>query len=165
VIRRFDHVAMAFYDLRPALELFRDVLGGKCVQAVSDDNGFDVLQFEFPDGSRVEALAPGAAPGFVDKFLSTRGEGLHHLTFFVDNLHEAVELCRGSGYKVVEESYSNDEWMEAFLSPTATHGVLIQLVQSSLDLAGQDKQYWAPGGPEEVIRRADLRRAQARGHI
>lgn len=158
MISRFDHAAVAVSDLRAALALFRDLLGGTCVQAVSDDTRFDFLQFEFPDGSRIEAIAPGSMPGFVDTFLERRGEGLHHLTFFVDDLRAEVDRCRAAGYIVVDEDYSDEGWMEAFLSPRGTHGVLIQLAQSSLDLAGQDRRFWLEGGPEEVVRRADARR-------
>lgn len=157
MITRFDHVAVAVRELRPAIRLFRDVLGGHCVQAMSDDDRFDTLQFQYRDGSRIELIAPGATPGFVDHFLAARGSGLHHLTFFVDDLREAVERCRTAGYRVVDEDYSDAQWMEAFLSPRATGGVLIQLAQSFLDLAGQDARWSISGGAEEVIRRAEAR--------
>jgi hypothetical protein len=62
MVSRFDHAAVAVSDLRTALALFRDLLGGTPVQAVSDDR-FDALQFEFPEGPRLEAIAPGGKPG------------------------------------------------------------------------------------------------------
>lgn len=52
-------MAVAVRELRPAVRLFPDVIGGHCMQAMSDDNRFDALQFQYPDGSRIVLIAPG----------------------------------------------------------------------------------------------------------
>ena len=140
MITRLDHVAVAVHDPEPAARLWGELLGGRFVQGEPDWHGFGFLQFEYPNGSRVEIISPASdRDGFILKFLEKRGEGLHHLTYITDDIHKEVERFRGSGYRVVDEDYSWEPWQEAFLHPRSAHGVLIQLAQSSLTLAEQDE--------------------------
>ena len=116
---------------------------GEYRQGDPDWNGFAFAQFAFPGGGRVEILAPGAdTTGFVVKFLRRHGEGLHHVTFVVDDLQAEVLRLRGKGQQVFGERYSDPHWMEAFIS-LPLHGgrVLMQLAQSDLAAEEQDKAW------------------------
>jgi len=105
--------------------------------------GFAFVQFSFPGGGRVELLAPGNDPsGFVVKFLERHGEGVHHLTFVVDDLRAEVLRLRAAGQHVFGENYSNSHWMEAFISPGLDGSrVLIQLAQSDQSTEQQDADW------------------------
>ena len=105
--------------------------------------GFAFAQFSFPGGGRVELLAPGNDPsGFVVKFLERHGEGVHHLTFVVDDLRAEVQRLRESGQRVFGENYSNSHWMEAFISPGLDGSrVLIQVAQSDQTSEQQDDDW------------------------
>lgn len=105
--------------------------------------GFAFAQFAFPGGGRVELLAPGNDPsGFVVKFLQKHGEGVHHLTFVVDDLRKEVERMRSEGQRVFGENYSNPHWMEAFITPGLEGSrVLIQLAQSDQTPEQQDEDW------------------------
>ena len=116
---------------------------GEYRQGDSDWNGFAFAQFAFTGGGRVEILAPGAdTTGFVVKFLRRHGEGLHHVTFVVDDLQAEVLRLRGKGQQVFGERYSDPRWMEAFIN-LPLHGgrVLMQLAQSDLAAEEQDKAW------------------------
>ena len=142
-VNRLDHFAVAVRDPQPAAHLYGDLLGGRYVQGVSDWHGFGFIQFEYPNGSRLEVIFPGSdAEGFVPRFLAKHGEGMHHMTFVVDDLRAEVGRFQAAGHRVVDESYSDPHWQEAFVSPLTAHGTIIQLAQSDLDQAEQDLQ-WA----------------------
>jgi len=116
---------------------------GEYRQGDPDWNGFAFAQFAFPGGGRVEILAPGAdTTGFVVKFLRRHGEGLHHVTFVVDDLQAEVLRLRGKGQQVFGERYSDPHWMEAFIN-LPLHGgrVLMQMAQSDLAAEEQDKAW------------------------
>jgi methylmalonyl-CoA epimerase len=150
-VTRLDHVAVAVHDPTPATHLYGDLLGGRYVQGVPDHKGFGFIQFEYPNGSRLEVIFPASdGDGFLPQFLRKRGEGLHHITYGVDDLAAEVERFRDQGYRVVDENYTDPRWQEAFLSPTTTGGVLIQLAQSSLPLSGQDER-WRGNALERVL--------------
>ena len=62
---------------------------------------------------------------------SSRGEGLHHVTFKTDDIHAAVTELRAKGFELVDVNLDNPHWKEAFLRPSKSHGTLIQVAQSS----------------------------------
>jgi catechol 2,3-dioxygenase-like lactoylglutathione lyase family enzyme len=151
LITRLDHVAVCVRDPRPAAQLWGELLGGRFVQGVPDWRGFSFIQFEYPNGSRLEIISPASdRTGFAATFLARRGEGLHHVTFMTDDLAVELERLRGTGYRVVDEDYADPQWQEAFLSPSSAHGVLVQLAQSSLTQEEQDAR-WGGEPLEKVL--------------
>jgi methylmalonyl-CoA/ethylmalonyl-CoA epimerase len=128
-IVRVDHVAWATWDATAHVRLLTDVLGGKFVDGGDDTGpGFRWLQFQLP-GGKVEVIEPLSRDGFLYKFLTKRGEGMHHMTLYVPDLAKAIEQARTAGYTPVDINLHNDFWKEAFLSPRETNGILIQLAQ------------------------------------
>jgi len=112
-------------------------------QGDSEWKGFAFAQFAFPGGGRVEILAPGTdATGFVVKFLRRYGEGMHHVTFVVDDLHAEVVRLREKEQQVFSENYSDPHWMEAFINlPLQGSRVLVQLAQSDLTVEERDEAW------------------------
>jgi methylmalonyl-CoA/ethylmalonyl-CoA epimerase len=145
---RLDHVAFAVWDIGKATEFWTQVMGARYMQGDADWRGFAFAQFGFAGGSRVEVLTPGTdASGFVVKFLRRYGEGVHHLTFMVDDLRAQVERVRSHGRAVFGEDYADPQWMEAFFSlELAGNRVLVQLAQSDLGLEEQDAAWGTPLG-------------------
>src|SRR6266567_9285111 len=123
-----DHIAFAVWDLSRATALWGDVMEGQYRQGDADWRGFAFAQFAFPGGGRVEILAPGSdTTGFVVKFLRRHGEGLHHVTFVVDDLHAEVVRLREKEQQVFGDDYSDPHWMEAFINlPLQGSRVLVQ---------------------------------------
>jgi methylmalonyl-CoA/ethylmalonyl-CoA epimerase len=76
----------------------------------------------------MEPLDPGGALG---RFLAARGEGIHHLAFAVPDITAALTRARAAGLRVVDEDPRPGAGgtRVAFLHPSGTHGVLIELVE------------------------------------
>lgn len=155
---RLDHVAIAVWDISKAAGFWGDVLEGQYRQGDPDWRGFAFAQFAYPGGGRVEILAPGSDDtGFVVKFLRRFGEGLHHITFVVGDLREQVTRIRGLGHRVFGEDYTNQHWMEAFVSPgLAGSRALVQLAQSDMTVEEQDRA-WGGKTLRSVLEVAALR--------
>ena len=126
---RFDHVGIAVNSIKDALKLYRDVLGGEYLMG-ADQDGWRWLQLRFPDGGKIELLEP-LGDGFLARFLETRGEGLHHVTFKTDDIEAAILLLEDNGFELVDVRLDNRHWKEAFLRPSKAHGTLIQIAQSA----------------------------------
>lgn len=125
-----DHVAIATWDITNVVHLFKDVLGATYVDGGDDHaGGFRWLQFRLP-GGKIEVLEPLHRDGFLYRFLTKRGEGLHHVTLYVHDLGEAIAQLKAAGYQPVDVNLDNDFWKEAFLHPRDTSGVLIQLAST-----------------------------------
>ncbi len=125
----FDHVAVAVRSIKQALKLYRDGLGGEYLMR-GDQDTWRWLQLRYPGGGKVELLEP-LGEGFLSKFLDSRGEGLHHVTFKTDDIEAAIAHLRELGFELVDVDLSNLHWKEAFLRPSKSHGTLIQIAQSS----------------------------------
>lgn len=125
-----DHVAFATWDVTNTVRLLTDVLGGAYVDGGDDDTaGFRWIQFRLP-GGKIELLEPLHRDGFLYRFLTKRGEGLHHVTLYVRDLGEAIPRLTAAGYEPVDVNLDSDYWKEAFLHPRDTSGVLIQLAET-----------------------------------
>lgn len=128
----FDHAAIAAHRLRDLLPLYQDVLGGEFL--AGDDNqrvGYRALQLGYPDGTRIELMEPLAGSTFFDRFFAGRGEGLHHITFKVPDIHNALTVLERHGLATFGVYLDDPHWKEVFLHPKNVNGVLVQLAQAS----------------------------------
>lgn len=124
----FDHVAVAVRRIADATTLVEDLLGGVPGEG-GEGRGFTFQQWTVPGGT-IEALEPRGDDSFLHRFLDGRGEGLHHITFKVQDLPQWAARFRAAGYRVVGENYDNPAWREIFIHPKSAHGVLIQLAET-----------------------------------
>lgn len=143
---RFDHVAVAAPRIRDLLPIYHEMLGGRVV--VGGDNprvGYRALQLAYPDDRRVELMEPLPGSTFFDRFFRrTGGGGVHHLTFLVPDIHEALRVVEAGGFTPTSVFLENPDWREVFLHPKESFGTLIQLVQAN-------KQPWRPPTLEDVL--------------
>ena len=128
---QLDHVAIAVRDIRASMHIYCDVLGATFLFAGDqDDQAFRFAQFRFPGGGKVELVTP-LGPGFVQRFLDTRGEGVHHVTLKTPDIYAALAHLERTGVTPMNVNVSGEAWKEAFIHPRDAHGTLIQIAQSS----------------------------------
>jgi methylmalonyl-CoA/ethylmalonyl-CoA epimerase len=127
---RILHVSIAVRSLEQALPFYRDVLGLRVAEeATLADQGVRAALLPMQDGE-VELLQPVDPEGGVARFLARRGEGLHHLCFETPDISAALEHLRAAGLPLIDQSPRPGlAGMIAFLHPTASHGVLVELTQ------------------------------------
>jgi heme-degrading monooxygenase HmoA/catechol 2,3-dioxygenase-like lactoylglutathione lyase family enzyme len=124
---RFDHVCVAGPAMRPLLDRYVDVLGGRFLWGEVLPVGAVVVTVGYPNG-HVELMAPTPGSTFLDSFLErTAGTGgLHHVTWTVPDLRAAVARFEAAGDTVFGATYDDPAWSEAFVHPRSG-GVLLQL--------------------------------------
>lgn len=128
-----DHVAIAVRSIPDALPLFVDALGGSFLFAGDQiDQGFRFAQFRLPGGGKVELVTSLAPGSFVDRFIERRGEGVHHVTFKVPDIHRAIAHLEALGVPLMNVRTDGDDWREAFIHPRDAHGTLVQVAWSRL---------------------------------
>ncbi|MQA03760.1 MAG: hypothetical protein GEV07_13910 [Streptosporangiales bacterium] len=94
--------------------------------------------------------------GFLQRFLDRHGEGVHHLTFVVPDVEQAIRQVTELGLTLVSTDLAHPPWRETFIFPDAVHGVVIQLADSSVGyppveelLATRDRDpSWVPNNRE-----------------
>lgn len=127
-VRRFDHVAIAVADLRGAVRLYHDVLGGEFISGGDDEDlAIRTLQLRFPPGSKVELMTPLTEDCYLQRFIDKHGSGFHHATMFVEDLANTIEKLTADGFEVVDTDMASTVWKETFVRPSSGFGALLQL--------------------------------------
>jgi catechol 2,3-dioxygenase-like lactoylglutathione lyase family enzyme len=126
----FDHIAIGLPRIADALAVVVGALGG-VPEAASPSRGFNWGCWLFAGGGRVEVLEPSGADGFLHRFLTQRGPGIHHVTFKVPSLDDACRRAEVLGYEVVGRDESRPSWKEAFLHPRRALGIVVQLAEAT----------------------------------
>ncbi|MFH1124438.1 MAG: methylmalonyl-CoA epimerase [Pseudomonadota bacterium] len=130
MIKRVSHIGIAVEDLEEARAFFRD----NFALPSSDRENFGELHFSFVPmgGTDVELLQSTEPDGQIAKFIGKRGEGIHHISFEVDDIQGELDRLKGKGIRLINEKpYLNaHKELVAFIHPKSTFGVLIELIQS-----------------------------------
>jgi methylmalonyl-CoA/ethylmalonyl-CoA epimerase len=128
---RIDHIGVAVEDLDAAIELY----GGSFEMREQHretvaDQGVEAVLLEVGEG-HVELLRPLADDTAIGKFLASRGPGLHHVAYKVDDIDAALERLRAAGVRLIDETprVGIQGKRIAFLHPRATGGTLTELVE------------------------------------
>ena len=135
-----DHSAVAARRIRDLLPIYRDLLGGTFVRGGDNTRvGYRAIQLAFSNGNRIELMEPLEGSHFFDSFFERRGPGgLHHITFKVDSIEDAVESMKASGYSLTGLHLEDEAWREVFFHPREAYGTLIQLAHGEGEYAGPD---------------------------
>lgn len=124
---RIAHIGIAVRTLDEILPFYRDLLGlGET--PLDDFDGARITGLSAGD-SLVELLEAESAESPIAKFVAKRGPGIHHICFAVDDLEATLERCRAAGVRLIDEKprLGAEGKRVAFLHPSATAGVLIEL--------------------------------------
>jgi len=124
---KLDHIGIAVKSLAEARKFFEGVLGARFLyEHENPEAGYRLIELDL-NGVTFELLEPLGDESFLRAFLEKRGEGLHHLTFDVPKSKEKIAELKERGVRVVDEREFSPDSYEAFISPRASHGVLIQI--------------------------------------
>jgi methylmalonyl-CoA/ethylmalonyl-CoA epimerase len=123
------HIGIAVRDLDAILPFYRDILGLEDVP-LDDADGARIAGLAAGD-SLVELLEPESPDSPIGKFVAKRGPGIHHICFAVDDLDGTLERCRAAGLRLIDETprHGAEGKRIAFLHPSATAGVLVELTE------------------------------------
>ena len=126
---RIAHIGIAVDALDRTLPLYRDVLGLQ-EQPLDDADGARIAGFRSGD-SLVELLEAQHPDSPIGKFVAKRGPGIHHICFAVDDLNATLDRCRRAGVRLIDQEprMGAEGKRIAFLHPSSTGGVLIELTE------------------------------------
>jgi len=129
---KIEHVALAVADLDAAIAHYRDVWGIEVSHRETVvDQGVEEAMLPFGD-TFLQLIAPAGEETTVGRFLASRGEGLHHLAYEVDDLPRTLEDLKAKGVQLIDEvpRPGGRGHLVAFVHPKSNHGLLVELIQS-----------------------------------
>ena len=130
-MEKLEHIGIAVRNLDDANKLFARLLGREHYKI--EEVASEGVRTSFFDigGVKIELLEASHDNSPIARFITKKGEGVHHLAFEVQDIHESLKKYAGEGYQLVnaEPKPGADNKLVFFLHPKSTNGVLIELCQ------------------------------------
>lgn len=126
-----DHIAIATRGLEEAAAVWRAALGLEPDRTEEiAEQGVKVAMLPIGE-THIELLEPLRDDSPISKFLDKRGPGIHHIAVRVDDIRAALAQLKEQGTRLIDESPRKGFGgsLVAFIHPSATNGVLLELVQ------------------------------------
>lgn len=129
MIEGLAHVGVAFKNLDEGIAFFEEKFGGKLNTALGKEGKMNfglhisamvsvgTLVFEL-----MEPTQEGVGP--VGKFLTERGEGIHHISFKVDSYKASKEDFEAKALKILDAGGAM-----GFIHPKSAKGILIEFTE------------------------------------
>ena len=131
MIRRLHHVGIAVNNLDESVALYERILGLKpsLIEEVPCQEVREAI-FRVGEGVEIDLLEPTGPDSAVTKSLASRGQGLHHICFEVDDIDEELKAMAGKGVELIDrQGREGVAGKIGFLHPKSINGVLVELVQ------------------------------------
>jgi len=131
-VKGLSHVALAVPDADAAAERMIAALGAVRGEEELLDGGMLRVLFLKLGPVTIELLEPRSPEHTVARFLGTRGPGLHHVSFDVEDLEGLLARAKAAGVRAIDETPRAGAHGSrvAFLHPKSLFGTLIELCQS-----------------------------------
>jgi methylmalonyl-CoA/ethylmalonyl-CoA epimerase len=130
-IKNIDHIGIAVNSIEEGKNFFTDMLGLK-LQKTETIEEQKVKTGFFPiTDSELELLESTSPDGPVAKYIASRGEGVQHIAFRVENIDEALKELKEKGVRLIDQEPRKGAGGAkiAFIHPKASHGVLVELCE------------------------------------
>lgn len=128
---KIHHIGIATSGIDDAADVWRDLLGLRA-DRTEEVAGQKVRVCTLPVGeSRFELLEPMSADSPISRFLEKRGGGIHHIAVSVEDIRATLADLKAKGAKLIDEHprAGAGGCLVAFIHPSSTGGVLLELVQ------------------------------------
>jgi methylmalonyl-CoA/ethylmalonyl-CoA epimerase len=129
---KIDHIGIATGGIAEVANFYREALGLK-IEEIEEVAEQKVRVAMLPIGeSRIELLEPTTADSPISKFLAKRGPGIHHVAIQVENIRDALRKMKEEGARLIDEEPRTGAGgcLVAFVHPSSTGGVLVELVEN-----------------------------------
>jgi len=134
MLRQISHLGLAVKDLDAAIRLYEGVFGLKVEHRwVAEADRMEAASFRV-GAVEIELMQPLEEDSPVGRFITRRGEGIHHIAYKVDDVAEALTRARESGIDTIDEEPrggGDGRTRIGFLHPRSTFGVLTELEEDA----------------------------------
>jgi methylmalonyl-CoA/ethylmalonyl-CoA epimerase len=129
-----DHLSLALERMDTAVDFFARHFGAavEIEPHLGYDQSFRVMQLRLRD-YRLELMESAREGSFVERFVTRRGPGMHHISIDVEDLDEALAPFEQAGVRIVDRFEFSPGWRTAFLHPRSVFGTLIQFWQMPVE--------------------------------
>jgi len=130
-IKQINHVAIVVEDIDESLAFWRDALGIEMHELRDVPAEKSKVAFLPVAGSEIELVQPTSDDSGIAKYLTKRGQGMHHVCLEVDDIDGMLAQLKAKGVRLINEQpkTASDGKRYAFIHPESSSGVLVELYQ------------------------------------
>lgn len=128
---KVEHIGLAVKNFAESIPLFEQLLSTRCYKTETVASEKVNTAFFQVGETKIELLESTDPDGVIAKFISKKGEGMHHIAFEVVDIEAEMARLRNLGFQLLNETPKKgaDNKLVCFLHPKGTNGVLIELCQ------------------------------------
>lgn len=133
MMKSIAHIGIAVSDIEASKALFAKLFGkSPDREETLPEHKVKTAMFDIGDShiELTESLDPSSP---IARFLEKRGEGVHHVSFEVEDVGKELDRLKRLGFQLIDEipRPGADGCLVAFLHPKSTNGVLVEISQKS----------------------------------
>ena len=127
-----NHIGIATPSLDESVELWSKLGFSPSEDKINEDQGVKIRYLKGSGNTRIELLEPLSEESPVGRFIESRGPGVQQIAIDVEDIESMISELVGIGVRMVSEVpvIGSDGLRIAFVHPSSTGGVLIELVES-----------------------------------
>ncbi len=125
------HIGIAVKDLKKSIDLYSTLFGAMPTHTERvEDQHVHSAMFSF-GGTSIELLEATSPDSSIAKFIEKRGEGMHHVSFIVNDIVKELARLKSAGFQLIDEHPRKgaDNYLVAFIHPKSANSVLIEISQ------------------------------------
>ncbi|KRO56226.1 MAG: methylmalonyl-CoA epimerase [Cryomorphaceae bacterium BACL11 MAG-121001-bin54] len=130
-MQKIEHIGIAVGDIEASNKLFAKIFGKDSYKSEKVTSEGVITSFFQIGESKIELVAATNDKSPISKYLSNNKEGVHHISFAVNDIEKEMKRLKKEGIRLLNETPKNgaDNKLICFLHPKDTNGVLIELCQ------------------------------------
>ena len=133
MITKFNHVAIAVVNLKEAINLYKNILGGKVSEIYDYPNHGVSVSFVELENTKIELMQPLGDNSPINNFLEkNKNGGIHHICIEVNDIFKMRDNLLSKNMKILgdgEPKIGAHNKPVLFLHPKEVNGTLIELEQ------------------------------------
>jgi methylmalonyl-CoA/ethylmalonyl-CoA epimerase len=130
-MKKIEHIGIAVSNLEESSIIYEKLFGTPAYKKEEVESEGVKTAFFKSGPNKIELLEATNSESPIAKFITKKGEGIHHIAFDVDDIVSEIDRLKKEGFIVLNEipKKGADNKLVAFLHPKSTNGVLIELCQ------------------------------------
>ena len=132
---KIEHIGIAVKDLEASNALYAKLFGESYYKEEKVESENVTTSFFRVGTNKIELLQADNEDSSIHKFIERKKEGVHHIAFLVDDIHNEISRLKKEGFIFIndEPKKGADDKLICFIHPKSANGVLIELCQQIKD--------------------------------
>ncbi len=130
--RKINHIGIAVKSIESVFDFYNKTLGLEYLgEEIVTEQKVKVAFFQSGE-SRIELLEAISDDSPIAKFISKKGEGIHHIAFSSENILDDLKDLIENNIRIIDKTPRDGahNTQIAFLHPKASSGVLVELTEN-----------------------------------